>query len=116
MRPTEKASQTTYIESRCPTCIFAITVYPPVKIKDNTWDGGFITLATLTGHRRDVHSWTARLGRAWRAWHGCPDTDIGIEEQEDLDAIVNALNEAKAKAFPHPECSGEEEQDAPQDG
>lgn len=102
MRPTEYTTTTEYVASivgpAAPT-IYAVTVYPPIRQDERSIDGGFITLASYHTDCRDTHSWRARWQRAWRAWRGCPDTDVYWDHAEDLDATIAALVLARARAF-----------------
>jgi hypothetical protein len=101
LRPTEVASTTEFVPSAVAPhpVVYAVTVYPPLRQSDTHVDGGFVTLAVLHADCWDNHSWRARLRRAWRAWRGCPDTEVYWDTAEDVLATVEALTRARVRAF-----------------
>lgn len=97
-RPTEGHCRRFYVEALCG--MYQIAAYPPIRVSDREIDGGFLAISHLDSCCRDIHSWRARLRRAWRVLWSCPDTEVFFEDAADLDRVCAALQDAASVAFP----------------
>lgn len=101
LRPTEKHCVRFYVElDLCHEELYQVTAYPPIQIKEKHIDGGFLCVSRVQSHCRDTHSWRASLARAWRAFWGCPDSDLYFELSEDVERVLDTIREAMPIAFP----------------
>lgn len=104
LRPTEKHCVRFYVELSCQEELYQVTAYPPIRLKKKPEgpdiDGGFLCVSHLQSHCRDTHSLRACIARAWRAFWGCPDSDLYFDMPEDVERVLAAIRDAMPIAFP----------------
>lgn len=98
LRPSER--HVVVVETECTNCLIVVGAYPPIKVEGEHTDGGWLTVERLTtDQQQNPWSLRARLRRAWRAWHRCPDSGVYAESDAEAAALVEAINRGRAVAF-----------------